>query len=73
MGITHGQLSRIERGQSPYSQKILEIASKEYGCTVQDLLTRAPDEAASVFSIWDRLDQDQREQARRLLEALHQN
>lgn len=70
MGITHGQLSRIERGLSPYSQNILEIAAIEYKCTVQDILTRAPDEADSVFSMWGKLDDGQRRQAQRLFEAL---
>lgn len=70
MGITHGQLSRIERGKSPYSQNILEIAAIEYKCTVQDLLTRKPDEADNVFSMWGKLDDGQRRQAQRLFEAL---
>lgn len=42
MGITHGQLSKIERGIHPYSQHVLETAALEYGCTVSDLLSRAP-------------------------------
>lgn len=42
MGLTHSQLSKIERGLQPYSQRVLEVAALEYGCTVQDLLTRAP-------------------------------
>ncbi len=42
MELTHGQLSKIERGLYPYNQHVLEVAALEYGCRVQDLLTRAP-------------------------------
>jgi transcriptional regulator with XRE-family HTH domain len=45
MGLTHGQLSKIERGLHPYSQHVLEVAALEYGCSVPDLLSRAPGEA----------------------------
>ncbi len=48
MGLTHGQLSKIERGLHPYSQKVLETAALEYGCTVLDLLGRAPSATSSV-------------------------
>lgn len=42
MGLTHGQLSKIERGLHPYNQHVLEVATLEYGCTVLDLLSRPP-------------------------------
>lgn len=42
MGLTHGQLSKIERGLHPYSQRVLEVAALEYGCTVLDVLGRPP-------------------------------
>lgn len=70
MGITHGQLSKIERGLSPYSQRILEVAAQEYGCTVQDLLTRPPGEAPDIFGLWGKLDETKKELAVRLLGAL---
>lgn len=70
MGIGHWQLSKIERGKSPYSQKILEIASKEYGCTVADLLTRRPTDSPGLFSVWEKLDEGQRRRAVRVIGAL---
>lgn len=45
MGLTHGQLSKIERGLHPYSQNVLEVAALEYGCTVVDILSRPPSDA----------------------------
>ncbi len=45
MGLTHGQLSKVERGLHPYSQHILETAALEYHCSITDLLTRLPSDA----------------------------
>jgi transcriptional regulator with XRE-family HTH domain len=72
MGISHGQLSRIERGLSPYSQHVLEVAAAEYGCTVQDLLTRQPDEAEDLISLVGQLNPQQRRRAARLIDALRE-
>ncbi|GEC15181.1 hypothetical protein NWI01_10730 [Nitrobacter winogradskyi] len=69
-GITHGQLSKIERGVSPYNQRLLEAAAKLYGCTIVDLLTRGPDEAQDLFSAYAALDDDGKRQAARLVDAL---
>ena len=40
--ITQGQLSRIERGQVPYSQGLLEAAADAYSCEPWDLLNVNP-------------------------------
>lgn len=69
-GMTHGQLSRIERGKSPYSQRLLENAAVLYRCTVIDLLSRAPDEAESLFAAYAELDEAGRQQAARLIAAI---
>lgn len=44
MGLTHGQLSKIERGLQKWDQKVLETAALEYGCSLADLLERMPPE-----------------------------
>jgi hypothetical protein len=55
---------------SPYSQKVLETAAELYGCTVQDLLTRAPTEGEALFSIWSKLNADQRRYAAGMLRGI---
>lgn len=70
MDISHGQLSRIERGLSPYQQPYLEIAARLYGCTVPDLLTRPPGEADDLFGLWSTFDDAQKRKAGRLIGAL---
>lgn len=70
LGMDYSTLSKIERGQSPYSQKILEAYAARCRCTVTDLLSRRPDEAKGIESIWPRLDETQKRRAIRLLDAL---
>ena len=38
--MSHGQLSRVERGESPYSQNLLEGLAKLYRCEPADLISR---------------------------------
>lgn len=69
-GMTHGQLSKIERGKSPYNQRLLEAAAKLYDCTVLDLLSREPEEAEGLFAAYANLDDEGKRQAARLVGAL---
>lgn len=71
MGLTHGQLSKIERGGQPYSQHVLEVAAKEYGTTVAAILTRPPD-AADIFTEIETLTDEEKQQALRVVRALRQ-
>jgi hypothetical protein len=43
MGFSHSQLSRVERGLQPYSQDILEAASRVYSTSVYQILYAPPD------------------------------
>ena len=51
--LSQPQLGRIERGDSPYNQDLLEALAELYGCTVADLLMRDPSENDGIWSIWD--------------------
>lgn len=42
IGKSHGQLSRIERGDYPYDQRLLEDLAALYRCSVIDLLATDP-------------------------------
>lgn len=64
-GISQPQLGRIERGDSPYNQDILERLAEIYGCSVTDLIRRDPTEPTSIWSLWDRAKPAQR----RVIEA----
>ena len=60
--MTHGQLSRIERGDSPYNQTLLEALADIYACEPVDMLIRNPADPVSIWSIWDNAKPGERRQ-----------
>lgn len=70
VGITHGQLSKIERGRQPYNQELLEKLAKLYRCEVVDLLIRDPTEPEAIWTLWDRANPGIRRQIVGVAETL---
>lgn len=73
IGLTQGQLSRIERGDTPYNQDFLEAAAAAYQCEPADLIMRDPSRVDAMWSIVDQLKvatPEQREDVRRVADAL---
>lgn len=70
IGITHGALSKIERGQRPYSQALLEALAGELGTDPASLLMRNPGDPEGIWSIWDRVPPADRPRAINVLKAL---
>lgn len=68
--MTHGQLSRIERGIQPYNQELLERLADIYNCSPVDLLIRDPSEPTNIWSIWDQAKPGERRQIADVAEAL---
>jgi transcriptional regulator with XRE-family HTH domain len=66
--LSHSQLGRVERGEQPYNQELLEGLAALYGCSPSDLIDRDPN-ANAADARWNRLSPSQRERAMRLLEA----
>lgn len=59
--MTHGQLSKIERGLQPYNQDLLETLADLYMCGVGDLINRPPgvvDDINKVVAIASPEDQE---------------
>lgn len=52
--MTHGNLSKIERGLVPYNQELLERLAELYMCEPADLIIRDPSEPIDIWSVWDR-------------------
>ena len=65
IGISQPQLGRVEKGQQPYNQDLLEALAELYGCAVPDLLMRDPTKPDNIWSLWDRAQPGQR----RVIEA----
>jgi transcriptional regulator with XRE-family HTH domain len=60
--ISPGQLSRIERGEQPYSQDLLEALSVVLRSSPPALLNVDPGREDGIMSIWDTLSPPQRVQ-----------
>lgn len=56
------QLSRIERGEQPYSQDLLEALATVLRCAPADLLMRDPTKGDGIWSVWDTLSAPQQVQ-----------
>jgi transcriptional regulator with XRE-family HTH domain len=68
--ISEGQLSRIERGETPYSQDILEALAMTLRCEPADLIMRDPTAPDSIWSLLDTLKPVERRQAMEIIKAL---
>lgn len=68
--MSQPQLGRIERGDQPYNQDLLEALADLYGCTVADLLMRDPTAADGIWSIWEQAKPGQRRAIVATAEAL---
>ena len=69
VGITHGQLSKVERGIRPWGQPLLEILAEELGTDPVSLLMRDPTDPEGIWSIWDQVPQTERPRALSILKA----
>lgn len=70
VGITHGALSKIERGLRPYSQALLEALADELGTDPASLLMRDPTDPEGIWSIWEQVPPVDRARAISVLKAL---
>lgn len=71
MEISESQLSRIERGETPYGQDILEALSEVLRCEPADLIMRDPKLSDGIWSLIDSLRPIEREQAIEVIKVLH--
>lgn len=70
IGMDGTNLGRIEKGEVPYSQDLLEMLADLYGCEVSDLLIRDPSDAQGIWSLWEQAKPAEREQIVRVAKAL---
>jgi transcriptional regulator with XRE-family HTH domain len=55
IGMSHQNLGKIERGDVPYSEHLLERLAEEYRCDVADLIIRDPSDPDGLWSVYDQL------------------
>lgn len=68
--VTHGYLSKVERGKQPYNQELLEALAELYNCDVVDLLIRDPSQQEGIWSIWEQAKPGERRQIESVAAAL---
>lgn len=70
MEISDGQLSRIERGEQPYAQDLLEAIADVLGKEPSDLINVDPAKEDVFQSIWDTLKPIEQQQITEIAKAL---
>lgn len=68
--ISHASIGRIEKGEQPYSQPILEALAEALSCSVTDLLSVDPTKEGEIVDLMRLIDDRNRDQAIRVLKAL---
>jgi transcriptional regulator with XRE-family HTH domain len=69
VGLTHGSLSRMERGLQPYSQQVLEDLAVALGTTPASLLARDPRDPEDLLTVWETVPEAERPRAIEVLKA----
>lgn len=67
--ISQPQLGRIERGEQPYNQDLIEALAEIYGCDEADLIMRPPGRSREIKLVWDQVPETERDRALAVLEA----
>jgi len=70
IGTSHTNLSRIERGETGYSQGFLEAAADALGTDPASILMRDPSDPEGLWSVWDQVQPAQRRQIVEIAKAL---
>lgn len=74
VAITGASISRIERGEQPYSQDTLEAIAEALDVSVADLIENDPTiPSAKVIDFFQHLDAKEAEQAEKVLRAMFGN
>jgi transcriptional regulator with XRE-family HTH domain len=68
--ISEGQISRIERGETPYSQDILEALASALRCEPADLIMRDPTAPDAIWSLLDTLKPAERLMALEIIKTV---
>ncbi|WP_371346049.1 helix-turn-helix domain-containing protein [Ancylobacter sp. IITR112] len=72
VGVTHGAISQLERGETGYTQPMLEALAGAMHCEPADLIMRDPTQVGAPWSIWEALKPAEREKALDYMRFLQQ-
>ena len=60
VGVTDGAISQLERGDTNYTQQMLEALAVALMCEPADLIMRNPTDSENIWSLWDKATPGQR-------------
>ena len=60
VGVTDGAISQLERGDTNYTQQMLEALAVALMCEPADLIMRDPTDSEAIWSLWDKAKPGQR-------------
>ncbi len=69
-GKTYTTLGRVEAGEVPYSQALLEMLAEIYKTDPGSLIMRNPLDSEALYSIWDNLTPEKQREAMQFLAFL---
>ncbi len=58
--VTAGTLSQLERGNTQYTQPMLEALAIALNCEPSDLINRDPKTSAGIMLVWDKIPESAR-------------
>jgi transcriptional regulator with XRE-family HTH domain len=70
IGVSNGHVSRIERGEKPYSQEFLELAAEYLETDPGSLLMRNPQQPDAIWSLWEHASVGERQDIERLAQVI---
>lgn len=62
LDVSHPTIGRVEKGETPYDQPMLEALAEALETDVASLLIRDPNSPDAIWSIWERAKPAQRVQ-----------
>jgi transcriptional regulator with XRE-family HTH domain len=62
VGLSKPYLSQLERGDRQYTQELLERFAEALQCEPADLIIRDPSDPDGIWSVWDQLRPNERNQ-----------
>lgn len=71
-GVTDGAISQLERGDTKYTQPMLEALADALNCAPADLVMRDPTDKAAPWSIVDQLAKADEPTRRRIIRAVEE-
>lgn len=69
VGVAVSTISQLESGGQGYSQATLEGLAIVLDCEPSDLISRDPTKTASIWTVWEGLEQPARDQALEILKT----